>query len=57
VCVALAALQAGEIDLPDLPGVPLPNIPLPGLARLGQSLTSCGPSDTPSTAALLGGDG
>jgi phospholipid/cholesterol/gamma-HCH transport system substrate-binding protein len=57
VCVALAALQAGEIDLPDLPGVPLPEIPLPGLARLGQSLTSSGPSDTPSTSALLGGDG
>lgn len=57
VCVALALLQAGEIELPDLPGVPLPELELPGLARLGQSLTSTGPSDQPSTAALLGGDG
>ncbi|MDO9497645.1 MAG: MCE family protein [Nocardioides sp.] len=55
VCVALAALQAGEIELPDLPGLPLPEIELPGLSRLGQSLTSSGPSDEPSTAALLGG--
>ena len=56
VCVALAALQAGEIELPDLPGLPLPDIELPGLSRLGQSLTSSGPSDEPSTAALLGGE-
>ncbi|MDP2774646.1 MAG: MCE family protein [Nocardioides sp.] len=55
VCVALKALQAGEIELPDLPGLPLPDIQLPGLSRLGQSLTSSGPSDEPSTAALLGG--
>ena len=57
VCVALAALQAGEIELPDLPGLPVPEIPLPGLDRLRQSLTSSGPSDTPSTSALLGGEG
>lgn len=57
VCVALAALQAGEIDLPDLPGLEVPDLALPGLARLGQSLTSSGPSDEPSAAALLGGVG
>ena len=57
VCVALAALQAGEIELPDLPGLSVPDVALPGLTRLGQSLTSSGPSDEPSVTALLGGDG
>lgn len=57
VCVALRLLQAGEIELPDLPGLPLPELPLPGLAQLSRSLTSSAPSDEPSVEALLGGEG
>jgi phospholipid/cholesterol/gamma-HCH transport system substrate-binding protein len=56
VCVALAALASGEIELPDL-GLPggLLDRDLPGLSRLSRSLTDDAPSAAPSTDALYGG--
>ncbi|WP_193613899.1 MCE family protein [Nocardioides lijunqiniae] len=56
VCVALAALAAGEIELPDL-GLPggLLDRDLPGLSRLSRSLTDDAPSAAPTTDALYGG--
>jgi phospholipid/cholesterol/gamma-HCH transport system substrate-binding protein len=56
VCLALARLESGEIELPDL-GLPggLPDIGLPGLSRLSRSLTDSTPSAEPTTDALYGG--
>ncbi|WP_308189746.1 MCE family protein [Nocardioides sp. cx-169] len=57
VCVALAGLQDGEIELPDL-GLPggLSGLGRGGLSRLSRSLTDATPSTAPSAESLYGGE-